>query len=980
MFINCHTYYSLRYGTISPSELAEFALKTQNDSIVLTDINNTTAIPEFYFNCKKIGIKPIAGVDVRDDDNKQLYLLIARNNKGLAEINKFISEINIKKKPKIPIPLFNNVFVVVPFSNIQLFHDEDNYFIGIKPDALKKISTSKLGIKNDKMLVLYPVSFRNSEDYEICKHLRAIDKNILLSQLNDPTEFTPNDTMILPAKIREIYSHYPQIITNTLKFLKECDLYFDNGLKNKKVFSSSFSEDINLLRSLSLNGLEKRYGSNNKTAIQRLNHELEIITKLNFVSYFLIAHDIVQFAKSKNFFYVGRGSGANSIVAYCLEITNVDPIELDLYFERFLNPKRSSPPDFDIDFSWKDRDTVISYIFKKYGLNRTALLGAINTFQPRSILRELGKIYGLPKEEIDVLASNPASAANKDFIHKKIINIASKLTDFPNLRTIHAGGIIISNDPIFNYAALDLPPKGFPTTQWDMYVAEELGFEKFDILSQRGLGHIKDCVKIVQKNKNIEININDVNKFKFDNRINQKLSTGETLGCFYIESPAMRGLLKKLRCNNYLTLVAASSIIRPGVAKSGMMKKYIERYNNPNGFEYLHPVMKEQLSETYGIMVYQEDVLKICHHYAGMDLADADVLRRAMSGKFRSRKEFDKIRDKFFELCQKNNRPQNVSTELWRQIESFAGYSFSKAHSASYAVESYQSLFLKTHFPIEFMVSVINNFGGFYSSWVYFHEAKRSGATINLPCINNSEYLTSVKGTEIFIGFIHVKNLEENIVSQILLERNLYGKFTDLHNFMERCAIPDEQLNILIKCGAFDFTGKSRPELMWEKLFVKNKSVSELLLKQKKLFSSSLNQLKLPVLQQSELEKAYDEIELLDFPVSLSLFDMLQTKFRGEVFFKNMIKFSGKEVRMLGQFVTLKYVRTSDLKIMNFITWIDYEGNFFDSVHFPDSLKEYPFKGNGIYLLLGIVDVEFGYPTLKVKKMAKMPLKPDPGE
>lgn len=979
MFINCHTYYSLRYGTISPSELADFALKTKNDSIVLTDINNTTAIPEFYFNCKKIGVKPIAGVDIRDDKNKQLYLLIARNNKGLAEINKFISEINIKKKPKIPIPLFNNVFVIVPFSNIQLFNDEDNYFIGIKPHEIKKISTSKFSLKNDKMLVLYPVSFRSSEDYEICKHLRAIDKNILLSQLNEPTEFSPNDIMILPSKIREIYSQYPQIITNTLTLLKECNLHFDNGLKNKKVFSSSYSEDINLLRNLSLKGLEKRYGQNNKTAIQRLNHELEIITKLNFVSYFLIAHDIIQFAKSKDFFYVGRGSGANSIVAYCLEITNVDPIELDLYFERFLNPKRSSPPDFDIDFSWKDRDTIISYIFKKHGFNRTALLGAINTFQTRSILRELGKVYGLPKEELDVLAKNPASVANKDFIHKKIINIASKLTDFPNLRTIHAGGIIISNDSIFNYAALDLPPKGFPTTQWDMYVAEELGFEKFDILSQRGLGHIKDCVKIIKKNKNIDININDINKFKSDNSIIQKLSTGETLGCFYIESPAMRGLLKKLRCDNYLTLVAASSIIRPGVAKSGMMKKYIERYNNPTCFEYLHPVMKEQLSETYGIMVYQEDVLKICHHYAGMDLADADVLRRAMSGKFRSRKEFDKIKDKFFELCQKNNRPIDVSTELWRQIESFAGYSFSKAHSASYAVESYQSLFLKTYFPIEFMVSVINNFGGFYNSWVYFHEAKRSGATINLPCINNSEYLTSVKGTEVFIGFIHVKNLEENIVSQILIERNLYGKFTDLHNFMERCAIPDEQLNILIKCGAFDFTGKSRPELMWEKLFVKNKSDSKLLLKQKKLFSYSI-ELFLPALQQSNLEKACDEIELLDFPVSLSLFDMLQTKFRGEVYFKDMIKFSGKEVRMLGQFVTLKYVKTSDLKIMNFITWIDYEGNFFDSVHFPDILKDYPFRGNGIYLLLGIIDIEFGYPTLRVKKMEKMPLKTDPRE
>ncbi|GAB1403297.1 hypothetical protein MASR1M74_04750 [Lentimicrobium sp.] len=460
--------------------------------------------------------------------------------------------------------------------------------------------------------------------------------------------------------------------------------------------------------------------------------------------------------------------------------------ETNLYFERFLNPKRSSPPDFDIDYSWKERDEVLDYIFKRYGREHTALLGAMSTFKGKSILRELGKVMGLPKADIDRLTEDPNNPLNQDDITRHIVQLGNRMTDFPNLRSIHAGGVLISEEPITCYTALDLPPKSMPVTQWDMYVAEDLRFEKLDILSQRGIGHIREAVDLIKENRGIDLDIHQVEKFKQDEGVKQRLQKAETTGCFYIESPAMRGLIFKLKCDNYLTLVAASSIIRPGVARSGMMREYIKRFHHPHDFEYIHPIMKAQLSETYGVMVYQEDVLKICHHFAGLDLADADVLRRAMSGKYRSRVEFQKIVDKFFESCRARNYPEAIINEVWRQIESFAGYSFSKAHSASFAVESYQSLYLKTYFPLEFMVAVINNFGGFYQTWVYYNEARRCGAHIELPCINQSNHLTRVQGNTIIMGFVHIAGLEQQTITQLLAERTNNGPYTDLYDFVER--------------------------------------------------------------------------------------------------------------------------------------------------------------------------------------------------
>lgn len=673
---------------------------------------------------------------------------------------------------------------------------------------------------------------------------------------------------------------------------------------------------------------------------------------------------------------MGRGSGANSIVAYCLKITDVDPIELNLYFERFINPKRTSPPDFDIDYSWKDRDEVQDYIFKRYGEKHTALLGTVTTFRDRSIFRELGKVYGLPKEEIDRIVENPAASLQQDGITEQLQQIGNQLMDFPNIRSIHAGGILISEEPVTSYTALDLPPKGLPTTQFDMYVAEAIGFEKLDILSQRGIGHINESVDIIRQNRGIRLDIHRVSEFKKDTRINERLVQGEATGCFYIESPAMRGLLKKLRCNSYLSLVAASSIIRPGVAKSGMMREYIKRFHNPEGFTYLHPVMEEQLKETYGVMVYQEDVIKICHHFAGLDLSDADILRRAMAGRFRSRKEFERIRDRFFSNCRERGHPDELTAEVWRQVASFAGYAFSKAHSASYAVESYQSLYLKTYFPQEFMVAVINNFGGFYHTWVYFNEARRSGASIHLPCVNKSDYKTRIYGSDIYIGLIHIANLEQKTSDVIIRERENSGPYTSLENFVRRVPASAEQLVILIRLDALRFTGKTKKQLLWEsRLLLGSKPDYE---NNSRLFYAKSLEFILPELEQSELEDAYDEIELLGFPVTLSSFDLLQTSFRSEVSARNLIRHVGKKIRILGNLVTIKYVHTVKREWMHFGCFLDVQGDFFDTVNFPNSLKQYPFRGYGVYLIQGTVTEEFGFPSIIVEKMAKLPFKKDP--
>ncbi|WP_291403532.1 DNA polymerase III subunit alpha [Daejeonella sp.] len=976
MYLNVHSQYSLRYGTLSIENLIDQAKALGIEQMALTDINNSTGATEFVRTCHEKGLKAITGIEFRRD-NKLLYIGIARNREGMKELNDFLSFYNLNSMSLPDRPWeFQQAYIIYPYSqnHPQL---KENEFLGIPYRDLGKLFGRPLAKIQEKLVALQPVSVSNKLEHRLHIYLRGIELNTILSKIGESDQCHEDEILMSPQKLKDLYSSYPFIIQNTEKLMNDCSSTFEKGSKNRKTFTGYAKDDKDLLEKLAMEGMEYRYGRTNKEALKRVKKELEVIDELHFSAYFLITWDIIRYSMARGYYHIGRGSGANSIVSYCLRITDVDPIELDLYFERFLNRQRSSPPDFDIDYSWDEREDVQDYIFKRYGAKHTALLGTMSTFKDRSIIREIGKVMGLPRQEIDSFTDPTRFSENRDNpTFKKILAIQNRMQDMPNQRSIHAGGVLISEEPITYYTALDLPPKGMPVVQWDMYEAEAIGYEKFDILSQRGIGHIKEAIQLIAENQQKKPDIHDVKSFMKDPKVNAQLKRGDTIGCFYIESPAMRQLIRKLGCENYITLVAASSIIRPGVASSGMMKTYIQNYHDPENVKYLHPVMKKYLEETYGVMVYQEDVIKVCYHYAGLDLTDADVLRRGMSGKYRSKKEFDRLVQRFFDRAKEIGRDEEITKEVWRQVSSFAGYSFSKAHSASFAVESYQSLFLKTYFPLEFMVAVLNNYGGFYQRWLYVHELKKAGAKVHLPCVNNSEAKVCIRGTEAWLGFIGVQGLENQFIELIPAERKANGPYRDLGDFIKRTSIHLEQAIILIRLGALRFTGNNKKELLWE---VHNYLGSKTIAKQSsELFHTEAKEFYLPELESSNVEDAYNELELLGFPLTMDMFDLVKTSYRGNVMANDLGKHIGKTIRAVGNYVCEKPVRTKNNKKMWFGTFLDKDGNFMDTVHFPLSTPAYPFRGKGCYLIEGKVVEEFGFPSIDVKKFGKLGIRDNP--
>ncbi len=964
--IAVHSYNSLCYGTMPIADLVSKAAALGYTVLPLTDINTTMGAADFVVECGRKGVRPVLGVEFRNG-NELLYVALAKNNTGFAELNRFLTDHNKSKQPyPETAPDWEQVFVIYPFGKRKLNLLKENEFLGVRFSQLTKLYNCP---SFEKLVAMQPVTFAEADDFQLHQCMRAIDENVLISRLEPAACAAPDEILLSPERLKTTFALYPQLIENAERILDECEINLDNSVKNKRTYTGNVYDDRELLRKLAFDGMAYRYGLHDKNAYRRIEKELDIIERMGFCAYFLIAWDIVKFAIKQGLYHVGRGSGANSVVAYCLKITDVDPIELDLYFERFLNPMRSSPPDFDLDFSWRDRDKVIQYIFDKYGSDHVALLGATVTFQDNSLCRELGKVFGLPKGEIDQMERNPTTFAQQSEIGRNILAIAERIRDFPRQRSIHAGGVLITEEPITNFAALDLPPKGFSTTQYDMYSAEKVGLIKIDVLSQRGIAHIREAVEMVERSRGVRIDIHQINALKQDELIKRQLLKAETCGCFYIESPGMRGLLRKLRCSDYKTLVAASSIIRPGVAHSGMMREYVNRFHHPDTVDYKHPVLKELLAETYGVMIYQEDVLKVGHYFAGLDLAEADVLRRMMGHKMRDKFEFEQVTKRFFDNCKTKGYPDDLVCELWRQIESFSGYSFSKAHSASYAVESYQSLYLKSHYPLEFQVTVINNFGGFYQTWFYFNEARRMGAKIHLPCVNRSDYLTTLNGRTIFMGFVHLQGLEQQFVERFLAERAARGPFTSLEDFVTRVSFKLEQLILLIRGGAFGFTKKTKAELLWQAHLNKSEGKKE---QPETLFQLENQHFEFPDFKTNALQNAYDEMELYGFPVSLTWFDLLKTNFRGELMACQMLNFVGQRYRMLGKLVTVKNFRTCKGEPMALATFIDATGEAFDTVLFPQVFKNYPFQGDGVYLLLGKVTEEFGQASLQVEKMARL--------
>lgn len=987
MYLNCHSWFSLRYGVMSEEKLLEEAAANHVTRLVLTDINSTAAAMNYIRLCQKQNVRPVVGVDFRNGVEQQ-FIGIARNNEGFRELNEFLSTHLEAQKPfGDRSPCFRNVSVVYPMEKIIQGGWEDltdDEYIGISIADLRKLPFSRCRDFKEKLVILQHVTFRNKVDFNLHRLMRAIDNNILLSQLPKLEEASPDAVFYPMENLASAFSEFPFILANTENLLNACHISFwfrdpkksidDDQSLNLRSVSGSLEKDASELERLCRANLRKRYPDSQKDALARLEKELGLINKMKFVSYFLINHKIIEYAKKKGYFYVGRGSGANSIVAYLLEITDVDPIELDLYFERFINLFRTTPPDFDIDFSWRDREDITRFIFETF--DNVALVGTYVTYNYRGAIRELGKVMGLPKEKIDLLPEEGLNPKSDEQELRIIAQYGRRMKDIPNYISVHSSGILISQEPIHNYSATFLPPKGFRVSQLDMYISEDAGLYKFDILAQRGLGKIKETLEIVAYNQpKAVIDIHDLPSFKKDEKINQLLAKGQCMGAFYIESPAMRMLLSKLEVDNYLGLVAASSIIRPGVSKSGMMREYLLRHRDPERMKMAHPVMLEIMQDTYGVMVYQEDVIKVAHYFAGLTLGEADVLRRGMSGKYRSREEFQQVEEKFFTNCRQRGYPEKTISEVWMQIESFAGYAFAKGHSASYAVESYQSLFLKAYYPLEFMTAVLNNGGGFYSTETYIHEARMSGARIHAPCINNSQAETVISGIDIYLGLAYLRQLEERVIFRILNERKRRGPFDSLDDFVERLPIGIEQISILIRIGAFRFTDIDKYELLWQAHFKLGHITT--FDHQHSLFRIQHRKFDIPELKTTFLEAAFDQMELLGFPLC-SPFRLLKDPPENQRGARDFPLMVNRNIDICGSLVTVKRTRTHKGDEMNFATFIDCHGSVFDAVLFPQVADAYRFRGLGIYRLFGKVVDEFGFLSIEVIKMKKEEFVADP--
>ncbi len=979
MPLNNHSCYSFRYGMVSPKELLSTAISNGYQHIALTDINNTSGTLNFLRLAHKQGFHAVIGIDFRNGID-QLYVGLAQNNDGFRELNEYLSRHLTQKKIKIPeeAPEFQNVTIIYPFDKTPERILRSNEYIGIKNTELNRLKVQK-DLPQDRLVALHHGSFRDQTDYHLHKLLRAIDLNTIYTKIT-PDDYAKDSDMLLSRRAYEQgYEEFSYLVTQADQLLAECTVAFDfehPEAKNQKTYTGSVSKDIRLIQRLCKDGLQYRYPRPTQEITDRVEKELSVIIDKGFVSYFLINWDITSYARGREYFYVGRGSGANSIVAYLLRITDVDPIELDLYFERFINLYRQNPPDFDIDFSWRDRADVTQYIFDRFP--HTALLAVYSTFQFRAAVRELSKVFGLPKEEIDLLTTGKANYNKLDRLSQVVLKYASLIQGLPSHLSVHSAGIVISELPLSHYTATYVPPKGFPTTQFDMIVAEDIGLYKFDILGQRGLAKIKEGLSIVRVNNPTHdpIDIHDLKRFKKDPAVRALLKQGKAIGCFYVESPAMRMLLAKLRVDNYLGLVAASSIIRPGVAKSGMMREYILRDRDPARRKQAHHVMAEIMPDTYGIMVYQEDVIKVAHYFAGLTLGEADVLRRGMSGKYRSRTEFDRVREKYFENCKEKGYDDILSKEVWRQIESFAGYAFAKGHSASYAVESYQSLFLKAYYPIEYMVATINNGGGFYRTELYVHEARMSGATVYPPCINRSNNGCAIYGKDVYIGLSMVRGLEDDMIHQIIHSRGREGSYRSLVGVVERTGIGLEQLCTLIRIDGLRSLGQTKKELLWKahQLIQKSQKINVI---QTKLFSPTITEYELPNLMIEEHEDAFDQMEILGFPLC-DPFSLLEDQEYPRFRKSSLSQYLNKTISIVGYLISIKNTGTSKGERMNFGTFIDIEGQFLDTVHFPQVAAKYPFMGRGVYLIKGKVVEEFEYYSIEVQEMSKLPYITDP--
>ncbi len=633
------------------------------------------------------------------------------------------------------------------------------------------------------------------------------------------------------ADLARHFPDCPEAIGRTMELAERCGYRIPIGQRTVAPRIAAAEESFARLRALAYEGAARRYGTVAPLTRDRIEHELAIIAQKNFADYFLVVHDIVRHGPT----HCGRGSVANSIVSYCLGITHVDPLGAGLLFERFLNPERKDPPDIDLDFPWDERDQVLAWVFQKYPLPRAAMVANHNCFRLRGALREVAKVHGRPPGEIreltrrfpwfmadesmeEVIAHHPNfKGLELPAVWQDLMRLAQPLVGVPRHLSLHPGGVVIVPTALTDYVPIEPAAKQLdghpdltvPVIQFEKDGTEDAGLVKIDLLGNRSLAVIRDAIAAVAVNTGRQIDYTSDDPDD-DEATHALFRTGQTMGVFYTESPASRLLCAKSRADTFELLVLNTSIIRP--ASNRYIRVYLERLHGAP-YAPLDPSLRDTLAETYGVMVYQEDVVNVCATFAGMSLAAGDGLRKALSKK-RPVKALASYVEDFFAGAARLGRDPEIARQVWEMVMSFAGYSFCKGHSCSYIKVAQHSCYLRAHYPAEFMAAVLANGGGFYHPFAYVSEAMRMGLTVRPPDVNASEFRTTGRGREVRIGFQFIKGLSGEAVRR--LDEATRG-FRDLAHFRVETGIGREDLRLLIKVGALDSIarGMTRPMLLW---------------------------------------------------------------------------------------------------------------------------------------------------------------------
>ncbi len=852
--LTTHSAYSLQEGLALPAELAQAAQADGMSALGLTDHRLLTGSVEFVLACQKAGVQPVLGLEIDLETGK--LTLLATSLPGWSNLCRLSSALALRADPEAACPL-----------DLLASHSTDLIAIsgsqgdpsGQRLELLREMFPGRLylALQDPKLglplsdfgrrlslplVVTHPVYYLSPEHAALKRTLAAIRLNQSLDRIPSDASAPPGAHFVSGREMERRFGSFPMAIAATEEIAARCK--FDLPLGVAHMPSVPLPPGLTAaeyLRQKAVAGARRLYGRIGPEVQSRLDHELEVISRMGFEPVFLIVEEILDFARQSGVPFSSRGSAASSLVAHCLGITSPDPLRLNLYFERFLNPARTTPPDIDTDLCSRRRDSVIQHVFEVYGPQRAAMVGTINRFRPRSALGEVAKAHGLaPKvvrelveqlpyaffarmQEEDEEGSLPPSpfaelrVRYKSPTYQLIFGQAEALLRLPRHLSVHAGGLVVAPGLL-----TDLVPvmrsgsKGVTITQFDLGAVEALGLVKIDLLGIRGLTVLGDVAGFIHASHPDDytgpLDILEATPAD-DPKTAQRVESGGTIGCFQIESPGMRATLREIRARSEDDIMAALALYRPGPLSGGLKDAFVRRFKGEEPVSHLHPALAPLLEETFGVILYQEQVLRIAHELAGFSLAEADLLRRAMSH-FDPGKQMQLLKQKFISEAQaRNGVPPETGERVWEMMAAFAGYGFPKAHAASYAKVAWRSAWCKSHFPGEFMAAVLANWGGYYSQRVYLGEARRLGLTVRPPHVNHSgrnfvlaDFISEQNSQlqkALFMGLDQVKELTGRTIERIMR----YRPFHSLEDFLARVDPRPQEAENLARAGALEGLG-----------------------------------------------------------------------------------------------------------------------------------------------------------------------------